>query len=165
METSMANESQAAGAAIQVKRGPGRPRKAPLTPPPSETQGPSDHKYFCGSVPVSGKCYKIKIIANGKELRFPNRVPLKLGDLPRIRITANQVVIVPEEYVSVLRDTTVDVPKAKNYREGEELEYETLVRIPFQILGEVTWDEWLAFRDAQAKKPVAAPTVDPYANL
>ena len=174
----MSNGSQAASSAS--KRGPGRPPKAggsaeaitainraideaPSNPPGHEEQ--HAHQYFCGSVPVSGKCYRVRIIANGNELRFPKRVPLQLGDLPTIRVLANVEVILPEEYVSLLRDTTVEVPRGGNYSEGEPLAYETLVRIPHAILGTATWEEYQEFRAKDARKPIVIEKQNPYLDL
>lgn len=159
----MSNEIKAAEAASQVKRGRGRPRKvAPATPSPTPEKT-EKWPYYCGSVKVSGKCQKIKIIANGDQLDFPRRLSLKLGDLPRIKVLANREIILPVEYISILKDTQTEILVSRVYSEGDVERFETKVRIPYQFIGEVTWEEYQAFRAEENKKPVAPPKADPYA--
>jgi hypothetical protein len=74
-------------------------------------------------------------------------------------------VILPEEYVSLLRDTTVEVPRGGNYSEGEPLAYETLVRIPHAVLGTATWEEYQEFRAKDNRKPVIIEKQNPYLDL
>lgn len=154
--------------ATPIKRGVGRPRK--VKPPAKQFKEPrkpygmkdSDAMEKGGSAEnqnkkyrgFSGQCVRLKIIANGGESRFPSFLSIKLGDLPAVHIRANREVIVPVEALGVLNDTTVEIPKPGTIGPGEEREGEALVRIPLQVFGPASWEEYEAFLGKERAKPL-----------
>lgn len=86
-----------------------------------------------------------------------NRVSLSLGMLPTIEVIRGRKVIIPQDAFSVLQDTltkrethdmTVSPPERMTGDNGTEY-----TNYPFQDYGQRSWDEYIAFRDAEAKKP------------
>ena len=155
------DETLVATSATPKNKG-GRPKgsrnKHPRTPkamgakPVHQAQRRKDDDSF------AGPCRRIKILSNGTaNPQFPEVLPITLGTLPRVWIRANQEVIVPEEIVSVLRDTTVTILAPGTYEVGKDRPEEYFVRIPFQDLGSATWEEYEAFKRNDAKKELVAP--------
>ena len=88
-------------------------------------------------------------------------VSLSLGDLPTVWILRGVDWIIPEEYLSVLRDTAVQTFEHRLLRtpndRGDWFEEvpKTINRFQFQVLGEVPWEEYEAFRSKLRKDVLA----------
>lgn len=154
------NETPVAAEATPKKNKGGRPKGARNKnprPPKSMGEKPMHEapKPRHDGTRFAGPCRRIKIISNGQaNPQFPEVLPITLGTLPRVWIRANQTVIVPEEIVSVLRDTTVNIPSPGTIKQGQDRNEETFVRIPFHDYGPATWAEYEAFKKEQAVKPL-----------
>lgn len=101
----------------------------------------------------SGKAVKIKIFSaegEGEECVF------KLGDSPFLRVRRGVEVIVPYEVISILDDTTVDIPRTRWVNGKPVGEYmERVTRFPYVNLGEVPWSHYVTFRDLEKRKPMS----------
>ena len=160
---------EVASEATPKKRGPGRPKN--LRPKVRKPYGMKDASIFEGKVSKEnakkdyrgfcGQCVRIKILSNNGEPRFPSILDVKLGDLPACHILVNREVIVPTEILGVLNDTAVDIP-APGILSPEDgpRGTETFVRIPVQVFGTATWDEYEAFLAKERPKPIVPTKVN-----
>ena len=79
--------------------------------------------------------------------------PFQLGTLPVIEVMRGKEVIIPRDIYSVLRDKMHLTIACDNSDPNKPRLYEKMVTtMPFQDLGERTWDEYLEFLAAEAKK-------------
>lgn len=100
-----------------------------------------------GEIP---KAVKVTVLEIPGESRW---IPLKLGDKPKIHVIRGIPWILPFEYLSVLDDMVVDTfehiplmvpdPKTGNVFERQEIRK---MRAPYQIHGEVPWEEYEEWR-------------------
>lgn len=163
-------EIKVAPEATPQKRGPGRPKKEALIPKVRKPYGMKDSEVFEGKTPKAssskqyrgfcGQCVKIKIPSNNGEPRFPSILDVKLGDLPAVHILVNREVIVPTEILGVLNDTAVEIPAPGILaHDSGPRDTETFVRIPVQVFGTATWDEYEAFLAKERPKPIVPTKV------
>lgn len=105
-----------------------------------------------------GKAVKVHIYnSDGVHDHADPWVSLSLGDLPTVWVARGIDWIIPLEYLSVLQDTAVQTVEHRALRRPKEdgnIFEETpkvLNRFQFQVLGEVPWEEYEAFRSKLRK--------------
>lgn len=110
-----------------------------------------------------GKAVKIKIYeSDGVHDHADPWVPLCLGDLPTVWVARGIEWIVPVEYLSVLHDTSVVTFEHKALRQPDadgniwKEVPKVINRFQFQVLGEVPWEEYEAFRMKTRKDVLAS---------
>lgn len=109
-----------------------------------------------------GKAVKIHVYPHDGMHDNPQTwIPLSLGDLPTVWVLRGVDWIIPEEYLGVLRDTAVETFEHKLRKTPNEAGDffdsvpKIINRFQFQVLGEVPWEEYEAFR-ARLRKDVLA---------
>lgn len=103
----------------------------------------------------SGKCRKFMLHRMQENGPYSNWAFAGPGTLPPIRIQRGQVVTLPEEYFECFKSAGVDVLKCDmDFGPGGRPEYYTVyeTNYPYQDFGEATWEEYLEFKAADAKK-------------
>lgn len=105
-----------------------------------------------------GKAVKIHIYpSDGVHDHADPWVALSLGDLPTVWVARGIDWIIPYEYLSVLQDTAVHTVEHRLLRQPKqdgnifEEVPKVISRFQFQVLGEVPWEEYEAFRSKLRK--------------
>lgn len=154
-EDTKATSEQSAAPKKKVGRPKGARTKNPRPPRAAANKNVYQEPTRPGQAKFSGACRWIKITSNGSaNPQFPEMLPLTLGDFPRHWVRANQRVPLPEELISVLRDTATEIPAPGTIKHGEDRNNEQFVRIPWQDLGPCSWEEYVAFKKVDAVKPL-----------
>jgi hypothetical protein len=96
------------------------------------------------------KAMKIKIHNCNEE---GNEVPFKLGDSPLLLIRRGVEVIVPYDIKSILDDAVVDMPRCHMIPGQNPIHYtEKVTRFEYSFFGEVPWEDYIKFRNAEKAK-------------
>lgn len=129
------------------------PHRGIEEPLEADSENASDrYRGFCG------KAVKIKVYdSDGMHDHADKWIPVTLGDLPTVWILRGFEWVVPVEILSVLNDTAVESFEHRLMRQPDKDGniFETIPKIinrfQFQILGEVPWEEYEAFREKLGK--------------
>jgi len=122
-------------------------------PPKPEHQLVAEEKRAVNTGAFSGKCRKYMIHRGADHLsQWAYASP---GTLTPVHIQRGTVVITPEEYFECFKSAGREILKCDmDFPAGGKPEYYTEFHTdyPYQDMGEVSWDEYLAFREENNKK-------------
>ena len=147
----MSEELKEVKVPVTPKKKAGRPKNSTnkLKPTQAVAEGGTRRKEFYNEWPTK-KAIKIKI---HKNLEEGDETIWQLGDSPILRIRRGVDVIVPWDVKSLLDDAVVEVPRC-HMVPGQPIQYftEKVTRFEYSFFGELPWEDYIAFREAEKKK-------------
>ena len=92
---------------------------------------------------------RIRIQRNVEE---GEEIPFQLGDSPILYVRRNVEVVVPWDIIGLLNDMVVDMPRCTLEPHKKPVYWtEKVTRAEYSFLGEVPWQDYIDYRDAQRK--------------